>query len=108
MQRIKQGDEVVVICGASKGTRGQVERIIYNNVREATHVVVAGVNMTIRHERPNPAKGSTGGRVSKEAPVHVSNVALYDEKRSRGSRVRVETDEEGGRHRAFVGGGRAG
>lgn len=108
MQRIRQGDDVIVISGTHKGARGQVERVIYDRNRQVSHVVIPTVNNVTRHERPNPAKGEPGGRIAKEAPIHVSNVALYDDKRKRGARVRIETDAQGKRQRAFIGGERVG
>src|SRR5438105_15734809 len=73
MQRIKQGDEVVVLCGRDKGKRGTVLRRV-----DADFVVVEGVNRVKKHQRPNPMKGQTGGIVDKDLPIHISNVALFN------------------------------
>ena len=82
MQRIKKGDEVVVITGRDKGKRGTVLRRV-----DADHVVVEGVNRVKKHQRPNPVKGQTGGIIDKEMPVHISNVALVNPATGKGDRV---------------------
>jgi large subunit ribosomal protein L24 len=71
MRKIKKGDNVVVIAGRDKGKRGDVARVL------AEHLLVTGINQVKKHQRPNPMKGEQGGIVSKEMPIHVSNVALW-------------------------------
>ena len=73
MRKIKKGDNVVVIAGRDKGKRGDVARYV-----DDSHVIVNGVNTVRRHTKPNPMKNQPGGIVSKEAPVHVSNVAIWN------------------------------
>jgi large subunit ribosomal protein L24 len=73
MRKIKKGDNVVVIAGRDKGKRGDVARYV-----DDTHVIVNGVNTVRRHTKPNPMKNQPGGIVSKEAPIHVSNVAIWN------------------------------
>jgi large subunit ribosomal protein L24 len=73
IRKIKKGDNVVVIAGRDKGKRGDVTQIV-----DADHVVVAGVNQVKRHTRPNPMKNQQGGIVTKETPIHVSNVAIWN------------------------------
>jgi len=73
MQRIKKGDEVVVISGRDKGKRGTVLRRV-----DAEHLVIEGVNRVKKHQRPNPMKGVTGGIVDKDLPIHISNIALFN------------------------------
>ena len=73
MNRIKKGDEVVVITGRDKGKRGTVLRRV-----DAEHVVVEGVNRVKKHQRPNPNAGVSGGIIDKEMPIRVSNVMLYN------------------------------
>ena len=89
---IKRNDTVEVISGDHKGARGKVLRID----RERGRVVVEGVNMVYRHVRPT-RRNPQGGRVQKEAPIHISNVLPMDSKSGRGSRVRFQTefDESG-------------
>ena len=96
MQRIKKGDEVIVIAGRDKGKRGTVLRQV-----DAEHVVVEGVNRVKKHQRPNPMKGQTGGIVDKDMPIHVSNIALYNPATKKGDRIRVKTLEDGRKVRVF-------
>ena len=96
MQRIKKGDEVIVIAGRDKGKRGTVLRQV-----DAEHVVVEGVNRVKKHQRPNPMKGQTGGIVDKDMPIHVSNIALYNPATKKGDRIGVKTLEDGRKVRVF-------
>ena len=96
MQRIRKGDEVVVLAGRDKGKRGTVLRRI-----DAEHVVVEGVNRVKKHQRPNPMKGVTGGIIEKEMPLHVSNVALYNATTKKADRVGVKKLQDGRRVRFF-------
>ena len=73
MRKIKKGDNVVVIAGKDKGKRGDVAGYV-----DDTHVIVNGVNTVRRHTKPNPMKNQPGGIVSKEMPIHVSNVAIWN------------------------------
>jgi len=82
MQRIRKGDEVVVIAGRDKGKRGVVLTRI-----DDQHVTVEGVNVVKKHVRPNPMKGVTGGIVDKTLPIDVSNVMLFNPATSKGDRV---------------------
>ena len=96
MQKIKKGDEVVVIAGRDKGKRGTVLRRI-----DAEHVVVEGVNRVKKHERPNPMKGQTGGIVDKDLPIHVSNIALFNPATQKADRTRVKSLDDGRKVRVF-------
>jgi large subunit ribosomal protein L24 len=96
MQRIKKGDEVVVLCGRDKGKRGTVLRRI-----DADHVVVEGVNRVKKHQRPNPMKGITGGIVDKDLPIHISNIALFNPATKKADRIGVKTLEDGRKVRVF-------
>jgi large subunit ribosomal protein L24 len=82
MQRIRKGDEVVIIAGRDKGKRG----VVLTRVDEQ-HVTVEGVNVVKKHVRPNPMKGVTGGIVDKTLPIDVSNVMLFNPGTSKGDRV---------------------
>ena len=82
MHKIRKGDEVIVLTGKDKGKRGTVLRVLDDD-----RVLVENVNMVKRHTKPNPNKGVTGGIVDKEAPIHVSNVALFNPRRGKGERV---------------------
>ena len=96
MQRIKKGDEVVVLAGRDKGKRGTVLRRV-----DAQHVVVEGVNRVKKHARPNPMKGVTGGIIDKDMPIHVSNVALFNPATKKADRVGAKRLEDGRKVRIF-------
>ena len=96
MNRIKKGDEVVVISGRDKGKRGAVLRRV-----DAEHVVVEGVNRVKKHQRPNPMKGQTGGIVELDKPIHISNVALFNPATKKADRAGIKVLEDGRRVRAF-------
>ena len=96
MQRIKKGDEVVVLSGRDKGKRGTVMRRV-----DADHVVVEGVNRVKKHQRPNPMKGVTGGIVDKDLPIHISNVALFNPATKKADRIGVKTLDDGRKVRVF-------
>ena len=96
MQRIRKGDEVVVLCGRDKGKRGTVLRRV-----DVDHLVVEGVNRVKKHQRPNPMKGVTGGIVDKDLPIHISNVALFNPATKTGDRVGVKTLDDGRKVRVF-------
>jgi large subunit ribosomal protein L24 len=96
MQRIRKGDEVVVIAGRDKGKRGTVLRRV-----DAQHVVVEGVNRVKKHQRPNPMKGVTGGIVELDKPIHISNVALFNPATKKGDRAGIKALEDGRKVRVF-------
>ena len=96
MKKIRKGDEVVVLAGKDKGKRGAVLRMV-----GADRVLVQNVNMLERHTRPNPNRNVTGGIMDKEAPIHISNVALYNPTNQKGERVGCRTLEDGTKVRYF-------
>ena len=96
MGKIKKGDNVVVITGRDKGKRGDVARVV-----DARHVVVNGVNQVKRHTRPNPMKNQPGGIVTKEVPIDVSNVAIWNAVTQKPDRVGVRVLEDGRKVRFF-------
>ena len=96
MQRIKKGDEVVVIAGKDKGRRGAVLKVL-----ERDRVIVESVNMAKKHTRPNPNAGVTGGIVDKEMPIHVSNVMLFNPVTKKGDRIGFRKLEDGRQVRFF-------
>jgi large subunit ribosomal protein L24 len=100
MQKIKKGDEVVVIAGRDKGKRGTVLRR-----HGADHVVVEGVNRVKKHQRPNPMKGQTGGIVDLDKPIHISNVALFNPATKKADRAGIKALDDGRRVRVFKGNG---
>jgi large subunit ribosomal protein L24 len=92
MERIRVGDLVQVIAGKEKGKQGKVTRIFKSDDR----VLVEGVNMVVRHTRPTQ-RNPEGGRLQKEAPIHISNVMPIDADSDKPTRVRVTVDEETGK-----------
>ena len=87
--KIKTGDEVVVTTGKDKGKKGEVIRV----VRDADRVVVRGVNVMKRHTRPSQT--NSGGIIEREAPIHISNVAIADPKSGEATRVGYKTLDDG-------------
>jgi large subunit ribosomal protein L24 len=96
MQRIRQGDDVVVIAGKDKGKRGNVLRVMPDG-----RVVVADVNMVKRHTKPNPNRGVPGGIIEKEMPIDASNILLFNPQTSKGERVGFRTLGDGRKVRYF-------
>ena len=96
MNRIKKGDEVVVISGRDKGKRGTVLRRV-----DTEHVVVEGVNRVKKHMRPNPMKNVIGGIVDKDMPIHVSNIALFNPATQKADRVGFKSLDDGRKVRVF-------
>lgn len=95
MRKIRREDEVIVIAGRDKGKRGEVVRVLDDD-----RLVVAGVNVVKKHQRANPQANQQGGIVDQEAPIHVSNVAIYNEATDRPDRVGIRL-EDGRRVRYF-------
>ena len=96
MRKIKKGDNVVVIAGRDKGKRGDVARVV-----DDTHVVVNGVNQVKRHTKPNPMKNQPGGIVTKEVPIHVSNVAIWNPVTQKADRIGFKLMDDGRKLRFF-------
>lgn len=95
MNKIRKGDEVVVLTGKDKGKRGAVLRV------GDGAVLVEGVNRVKKHTKPNPIKGQVGGIVEKEMPVNVSNVALFNPATQKADRVGFKVLEDGKKVRIF-------
>ncbi len=87
MLKIKRDDEVIILAGKDKGKRGKVRKVLADN-----KVIVAGINMVKKHTRPNPQMGVAGGIVEKEAPIQVSNVAIFNPATSKADRVGFKVD----------------
>ena len=96
MNKIRKGDEVVVITGKDKGRRGSVLKVM-----EDDRLLVENVNVAKKHQRPNPNAGVTGGIVEKEMPIHISNVMLYNPVTKKGDRVGLKKLEDGRKVRFF-------
>ena len=102
-QRIKTGDTVMVIAGANKGQTGRVLRILAGDEKGAEKVVVEGVNRVWKHVRPSQ-RNPQGGRIQKDAPIHISNVMPVDPTTGKPTRVKF-ADIDGKKHRVAVRGG---
>ena len=85
MNKIRKGDQVVVLTGRDKGKRGTVSRRV-----DEDHVVVDGINLVKKHVKPNPMKGTTGGVVDKTMPIHQSNVAIFNPTTGKADRVGIK------------------
>jgi large subunit ribosomal protein L24 len=96
MEKIRKGDEVVVVTGKDKGRRGTVLRRIGEE-----HVLVEGVNRAKKHVKPNPMKGQAGGIVDKDMPIHLSNVALFNPATKKADRVGFKMLDDGRKVRVF-------
>jgi large subunit ribosomal protein L24 len=96
MRKIKKGDNVIVIAGRDKGKRGDVQRVV-----DAEHVLVAGINQVKKHQKPNPMKNEQGGIVTKDMPIHISNVALFNPVTKKADRVGIRVLEDGRKVRFF-------
>jgi large subunit ribosomal protein L24 len=96
MEKIRKGDEIVVITGKDKGKRGTVLRRV-----DDEHVIVEGVNRAKKHVKPNPIKGVAGGIVDKDMPIHLSNVALFNPVTKKADRVGFKSLEDGRKVRVF-------
>ena len=90
MQKLKREDEVIVIAGKDKGTRGKITR-----VQDDGRLIISGINMVKRHTKPNPNMGQQGGIIEKEASIHVSNVAHVDPDTGDATRVGFKLMEDG-------------
>jgi large subunit ribosomal protein L24 len=96
MSKLRKGDDVVVLSGRDKGKRGTVLQIIENN-----RILVDNVNVIKKHVKPNPNRGETGGIIEKEAPIQISNVALFNPNTNKADRVGYKVLEDGRKVRVF-------
>ena len=96
MNKIRKGDEVVVLAGRDKGKRG---KIVLR--KDDSHVIVEGINLVKKHTKPNPLKGTTGGIVEKAMPIHQSNVAIFNPASAKADRVGIKLLAVGKRVRVF-------
>jgi large subunit ribosomal protein L24 len=96
MNKIKKGDEVIVVAGKDKGRRGSVLRVI-----DEERIVVENVNVAKKHTKGNPNAGVQGGIVEQEMPLHRSNVMLFNPALNKGDRIGIKTLEDGKKVRVF-------
>ena len=96
MNKIKKGDEVIVLTGKDKGKRGTVLKISTEG-----RLLVEGINTVKKHQKPNPNKGIEGGIVEKQMPIQISNVAIYNSQTQKADRVGFKVLEDGNKVRFF-------
>ena len=96
MNKIKTGDEIIVIAGRDKGKRGKVSQRTSDS-----HVMVEGINLVKKHTKPNPLKNTTGGIVEKSMPLHQSNIAIFNTASGKADRVGIKLSADGKRMRVF-------
>lgn len=87
MNKLRTGDEIIVIAGRDKGKRGKIV-----SRKDETHLVVEGINLVKKHTKPNPLKNTTGGIVEKAMPIHQSNVAIFNSAAGKADRVGFKVD----------------
>ncbi len=96
MNKIRSGDEVIVLTGRDKGKRGTVTMR-----KDDSYVLIDGINVVKKHTKPNPMKGTTGGIVEKSMPIHQSNVAIFNAATGKADRVGIKLQADGKRVRVF-------
>ena len=96
MNKIRKGDEIIVITGRDKGKRGTITQRT-----DDSHVLIDGINNVKKHTKPNPLKGATGGIVQKSMPIHQSNVAIFNAASGKADRVGTKLLADGKKVRVF-------
>ena len=96
MRKLRKGDEVIVTTGRDRGKRGSVMQVLPTD-----QILVEGVNVVKRHTRGNPQRGTQGGILEKEKPLHISNVSLYNPETGKGDRTGIKTLEDDTKVRYF-------
>ena len=96
MNKLRKGDQVIVIAGKDKGKKGVVLRRV-----DDTHLVVEGVNLVKKHTKPNPMKGQQGGIVDKAMPIDQSNLAILHPTTQKADRVGIVVSEDGNKQRVY-------
>jgi len=97
MQKLKKGDDIIVIAGRDKGKRGTISQVM----PLFDKVLVDGINMVKKHQKPNPNMGVQGGIVEMEMPMHISNVAIFNPSTKKADRVGIKILEDGRKVRFF-------
>ena len=96
MNKIRTGDQVIVIAGKDKGKQGSITKILSNG-----RCYVSGVQIVKRHTKPNPNAGIAGGVIEKEASIDISNISIYNPSTKKADKVSIETLEDGKKVRVF-------
>lgn len=102
MKKLKKNDEVIVIAGRDKGKRGKINRVLSGG-----QLIVSGIQMVKKHQKPNPQANVVGGIIEMEAPIDASNVSIYNSATSKADRVGIKTLEDGKKIRIFKSNGEA-
>lgn len=97
MNKIRTGDNVIVLTGKDKGKRGTVTRVI----ADTNKIVIENINVAKKHQKPNPASGTPGGIVEVEMPMQVSNIAIYNDATGKADRIGFKILEDGRKVRYF-------
>ena len=96
MNKIRKGDEVIVIAGRDKGKRGTIAQR-----KDDSYLLIDGINMVKKHAKPNPLKGISGGIIQKNMPIHQSNVAIFNAATGKADRVGIKLLADGKKVRVF-------
>ena len=96
MNKIRKGDQIIVLAGRDKGKRGTVTLR-----KDDSYILVDGINLVKKHAKPNPLKGTTGGIIEKAMPIHQSNVAIYNAATGKADRVGIKVQADGKRVRVY-------
>ena len=96
MNKIRKGDEVIVIAGRDKGKRGTITQR-----KDDSYLLIDGINMVKKHAKPNPLKGITGGIIEKSMPIHQSNIAIFNAVTGKADRVGIKLLADGKKVRVF-------
>ena len=95
MVKLKKGDEVIVLTGKDNGKRGAISQV------KGDRVLIDGVNVAKKHQKPNPNAGVAGGIVDKEMPIHISNVAIFNSANGKADRIGIKTLDDGRKVRVY-------
>ena len=96
MNKIKAGDEVLVISGKERGKKGFISNVINNSL-----VVIDGLNLAKKHQKPNPNKNEPGGITNKAMPLHISNVAIINPETGNRDKIKITFNDDGKKVRCF-------
>lgn len=95
MRKLIKGDEVIVITGKDKGKTGVIDKVISETF------IIKGVNLSKKHQKPNPNKAVAGGIVQVELPIHRSNIAIYNKSKKSKDKVSIKKDKDGNNIRLY-------
>ncbi len=96
MRKLRKGDDVIILSGKDKGKIGSIL-----NFLNYDYVLIQGINIVKKHQKPNPANGNAGGIINKEVPIHISNIAIYNYNLKKSDRVGFKTDVDKSKVRIY-------